>query len=189
MNRSAGQVARDSAEAAINTASDFGNGFVRLGNWINPFADIPKFGNANINGTCKFASEGGRIAGNLATIAVTTVTGVGGIARASAARSAPVAVGRDMAGRVVPYAEAKDLGWYRGTPRWVPRRTIERLASTEARERVDLFFNKLWIRSRIAHGAKVVDIGEPAGYPPSRFYDMELEQLRDYWNYVRDTQP
>lgn len=36
---------------------------------------------------------------------------------------------------------------------------------------------------------RVVDIGEPTGMLPSDFYNMELGQVKGYWNYVQDFQP
>ena len=38
-------------------------------------------------------------------------------------------------------------------------------------------------------GNRVIDIGEPPGYPASDFYNMELNQVRGYWNYLQDLQP
>ena len=38
-------------------------------------------------------------------------------------------------------------------------------------------------------GSRIVDIGEPPGYPSSSFYNMERQQASGYWNYVQDFQP
>lgn len=40
----------------------------------------------------------------------------------------------------------------------------------------------------MSHCSRIVDIGEPAGYPPSEFYSLERQQVSDYWNYVQDIQ-
>lgn len=58
-----------------------------------------------------------------------------------------------------------------------------------ALERTDLWFNQRWIRGEMRGGSRIVDIGEPAGYPPSVFYNMERQQVSGYWNYVQDIQP
>ncbi|MBP6997264.1 MAG: hypothetical protein KBB39_14100 [Phycicoccus sp.] len=99
-----------------------------------------------------------------------------------------VAMGRNMADRVIPYAEKNGLNWYKGTPGWVPRTAIEKL-SPRALEKTDLWFNKRWINNEIRSGSRIVDIGEPPGYPPSVFYNMERQQVSGYWNYVQDIQP
>ncbi len=99
-----------------------------------------------------------------------------------------VTIGRNMGERVIPYAERHGYDWYRGTPRWVPRNLIERV-SPRTLERMDLWFNRRWIRGEMGQGSRIVDIGEPPGYPPSRFYDMELDEVSGYCNYCRDPQP
>lgn len=99
-----------------------------------------------------------------------------------------VAMGRNMADRVISYAEKNGLDWYKGTPGWVPRTAIEKV-SPRALEKTDLWFNKRWINSEMRGGSRIVDIGEPPGYPPSPFYNMERQQVSGYWNYVQDIQP
>ena len=99
-----------------------------------------------------------------------------------------VAMGRNMADRVIPYAEKNGFDWYKGTPGWVPRTAIEKV-SAKALEKTDLWFNKRWINNEMRGGSRIVDIGEPPGYPPSAFYNMERQQVSGYWNYVQDTQP
>lgn len=100
-----------------------------------------------------------------------------------------VAIGRNMGQRVIPYAERNGYGYYKGTPEWVPRKTIARMASPATLDKVDLLFNKRWINSQMRQGNRIVDIGEPPGYPPSDFYNMELNQVRGYGNYSQDIQP
>lgn len=100
-----------------------------------------------------------------------------------------VAMGRNMGQRVIPYAERNGYGYYRGTPKWVPRKTIARTTSPATLDKVDLWFNNRWINGQMRRGSRIVDIGEPPGYPPSDFYDMELNQVRGYWNYFQDIQP
>lgn len=94
-----------------------------------------------------------------------------------------------MGQRLVPYAERKGYGYYAGTPKYVPRKTIAHTISPAMLDKIDLWFNKRWINSQMRKGNRIVDIGEPPGYPPSPFYDMERQQTREYWNYVQDTQP
>ena len=38
-------------------------------------------------------------------------------------------------------------------------------------------------------GSRIVDIGEPPGMPPSRFYDMERAQTAGDGNYLQGIQP
>lgn len=84
-----------------------------------------------------------------------------------------------MSGRVTPYAERHGYDYYRGTPRWVPFRS----------QRVDLWFNRRWIRGEVKQGSRITDIGQPPGMPPSVFYDMERAETRGYFNYFEDLQP
>jgi hypothetical protein len=90
-----------------------------------------------------------------------------------------VAIGRNMPGRVIPYAQAHGYDWYRGTPRLIPFRN----------KRVDMWFNRRWVRKEMRGGSRVVDIGEPLGMPPSDFYNMERAETEGYWNLVLDLQP
>lgn len=98
-------------------------------------------------------------------------------------------MGRNMGQRVIPYAERNGYGYYEGTPRYVPRKTIARTTSPATLNKVDLWFNKRWINGQMRRGNRIVDVCEPPGYPPSDFYNMELDQVRGYWNYVQDIQP
>lgn len=99
-----------------------------------------------------------------------------------------VAMGRNMADRVIPYAQRNGYDWYKGTPGWVPRGAIEKV-SPRALERTDLWFNKRWIKGEMRSGSRIMDIGEPPGYPPSIFYNMERQQVSGYRNYFQDFQP
>ncbi|MBU2111072.1 MAG: hypothetical protein KKE65_05390 [Actinobacteria bacterium] len=99
-----------------------------------------------------------------------------------------VAMGRNMADRVIPYAQKNGYDWYKGTPGWVPRGVIEKV-SPRALERTDLWFNKRWIKGEMRNGSRIMDIGEPPGYPPSIFYNMERQQVSKYWNYFEDFRP
>lgn len=92
------------------------------------------------------------------------------------------------ADRVIPYAEKNGYDWYKGTPSWIPRNSIEKV-SPRALERTDLWFNKRWINNEMRNGSRIVDIGEPPGYAQSAFYNMERQQVSGYWNYVQDIQP
>jgi hypothetical protein len=37
--------------------------------------------------------------------------------------------------------------------------------------------------------SRIVDIGQPPGYPPSAFYDMERQEVAGYGRYSQDRQP
>lgn len=71
----------------------------------------------------------------------------------------------------------------------MPRKTIARVASPATLNKLDLWFNKRWINRQMRQGNRIIDIGEPPGYPPSAFYEMELSQVRGYQNYSKDIQP
>lgn len=90
-------------------------------------------------------------------------------------------MGRNMQGRVIPYAEKNGYDYYGGTPGWVPR-SLERVAPNKMRK-VDLWFNERWINNEMDAGSRIIDIGEPPGMPPSDFYNMEQQQVDGYWNY------
>jgi hypothetical protein len=107
---------------------------------------------------------------------------------AAGAASRTVVLRRNMADRVIPYAEKNGFDSYKGTPNWVARSLIERI-SPSALEKTDLWFNQRWIQSEMSAGSAIVDIGEPAGYSPSIFYNMEQQQVSGYWNYSQDLQP
>jgi hypothetical protein len=98
-----------------------------------------------------------------------------------------VVMGRNMAGRVIPYAEKNGYDFYKGSPKWVPRQ-IQNVAP-KALEKLDLMFNKRWIGNEMRGGSRIVDIGEPPGMPPSNFFNMESQQVSGYSNYVQDLQP
>ena len=106
-----------------------------------------------------------------------------------------VVVGRVMP-RVEAYAEKLGgAGTYAGTPGWVPRTTLGRV-SPSLLERVDIAFNRHWIRSQMRQGKKVVDIGTPVDTPvgrsplgPSPFYEVEMQELSGYSRMWREHQP
>lgn len=49
-------------------------------------------------------------------------------ARCAANGGRTVAMGRNMADRVIPYARKNGYDWYKGTPGWVPRGAIEKVS-------------------------------------------------------------
>jgi RHS repeat-associated protein len=109
-------------------------------------------------------------------------------ARTAKGTTRTVTMGRNMGERVIPYAEKHGYDWYRGTPGWVPRKTLERI-SPATLQRTDLWFNKRWIRREMRRESDIVDIGEPAGYPRSPFYEMERREVSGYPSYRQDPQP
>jgi len=112
-------------------------------------------------------------------IAVERLARAGMAADRLAGAQRTVAMGRNMADRVIPYAEKHGYDYYKGSPKWVPFRN----------DKVDLFFNKRWINNEMRRGSQIVDIGEPPGMPPSAFYNMERQQVSGYSKYVQDIQP
>ena len=136
------------------------------------------------------ATRKGSCAGQVAASAIGMFGSRFGAGRlASRASEQTVAMGRNMTDRVIPYARTHGYGYYAGTPSWIPRRTIERSMGADRLRSVDLWFNRAWIRGQMRQGHRIVDIGEPPGYRPSEFYDMELNEVSGYWNYTRDPQP
>jgi hypothetical protein len=97
-----------------------------------------------------------------------------------------IVMGRWMEGRVIPYADAHDYGYYNATPQRV-HNFFKDHTSEAFTEKVDLAFNKVWINGQIRQGKTIVDIGE-SGPAPSVYYNMELESVNGYPNYVQDTQ-
>jgi hypothetical protein len=133
-------------------------------------------------------TAGQRLGNDPQRAGIVVATGVAAETAAANTAERTVVMGRNMTDRVIPYATRNSYDWYRGTPGWVPRSTIERI-SPRALERTDLWFNQRWIRGEMRGDSRIVDIGEPTGYPPSAFYNMERQQVSGYWNYVQDIQP
>lgn len=67
---SARAIALDSIQAGSNLPGSVGNGFISIGNWVNPFDDIPKIPKIRIGGACNLVSD-------LATGSVTFVASGG----------------------------------------------------------------------------------------------------------------
>lgn len=61
--------------------------------------------------------------------------------------------------------------------------------SPRVTEIVDLWFNEKWINYQMKEGKTLVDIGEVAGDPPSKYYDFERQQVDGCSGYVSDAQP
>jgi hypothetical protein len=80
--------------------------------------------------------------------------------------------------RVIPYATEHGDDFYKGTPKYIPFRI----------HKLDLWFDKKWIRREVRQGSRVIDIGEPPNMPPSDFYDMERAETQGYRNYSQDPQ-
>jgi hypothetical protein len=64
------QIALDSIQAGSNLPGSVANGFISIGNWVNPFNDIPKVPKVRIDGACDVVSD-------LATGSVTFVASGG----------------------------------------------------------------------------------------------------------------
>jgi len=67
--------------------------------------------------------------------------------------------------------------FYTATPSYIPFRI----------QKLDLWFDKKWIRREVQQGSRVVDIGEPPNMPPSD--GMERPETHGYGNYSQDPQP
>lgn len=96
-------------------------------------------------------------------------------------------MGRAMVGRVIPYAESHDFGYYKGKPTGI-RNALQKV-SAKLTDSVDLWTNKKWINYQMMQGKGLVDIGQPPGMPASEFYDMERRQVQGYSGYSKDIQP
>ena len=64
------QIALDSIQAGSNLPGSVANGFISIGNWVNPFTDIPNVPKIRIDGACDIVSD-------LATGSVTFVASGG----------------------------------------------------------------------------------------------------------------
>jgi RHS repeat-associated protein len=86
---------------------------------------------------------------------------------------APAVIGRDMAGRVIPYAEENGYVYYKGAPEGM--NAAERLAHNEAQ-----------INQWMAEGRQIIDIGPGNITTVSRAYNMEHSTIfgNNYANYV-----
>jgi len=97
----------------------------------------------------------------------------GDAATTAGADQTPVVLGRNMAGRVIPYAKSIGADWYQGAPADVsPTQWLQHNAD--------------WLQEQMDIGRQVIDIGEdPASFRPSPNYDMEQQMLQGYSNYSR----
>jgi len=87
-----------------------------------------------------------------------------------------VAIGEDMTNRVEPFAKRIGADTYKADPS-APRETW-------------MENNRAWIRKQMEDGCTVYDCGPAPGRanfpgPTSPYYRMELEELRNYPNYIR----
>jgi hypothetical protein len=88
---------------------------------------------------------------------------------------APVVIGRNMSGRVIPYARSIGADWYEGAPADVPPSQW-------------LQHNADWLQEQMNQGRQIIDIGEdPASFRPSSNYNMEQQMIGNsgYTNYLR----
>ena len=97
-----------------------------------------------------------------------------GVAANAGERS--VAIGEDMTNRVEPFAKRIGADTYKADPS-APRETW-------------MENNRAWIRKQMEDGCTVYDCGPAPGRanfpgPTSPYYKMELEELRNYPNYIR----
>ena len=102
-------------------------------------------------------------------------------------------MGRWMKGRVTPFANEHGFGYYNGTPTRI-RNLFELSENNPLRrpagwmqDQVDLDFNRLWIRSQMAQGKNLTDIGVDLHGSP--FYQMERLEVRGYGGYTYAEQP
>nr|WP_254456358.1 DUF6531 domain-containing protein [Paeniglutamicibacter quisquiliarum] len=102
-------------------------------------------------------------------------------------------MGRWMDGRVTPFADATGAGYYNGTPARIRNlfetsegNVLHRPASW-LQDRVDLDVNRLWIRSQMAQGKNLTDIGVDLHGSP--FYQMERVEVNGYRGYTYAEQP
>ena len=51
------QIALDSIQAGSNLPGSVANGFISIGNWVNPFTDIPNVPKIRIDGACDIVSD------------------------------------------------------------------------------------------------------------------------------------
>lgn len=100
---------------------------------------------AQLVGVGAIAKAATKIVGKAASIGRKVV---GTIKEARAVSGIPrtVVIGRDMAKRVIPYAESRGYSYYKGTPSWVPYKKVERIFGSNVTEKIHLGFNRRWIK-------------------------------------------
>ena len=107
-----------------------------------------------------------------------------------------VAIGRWMEGRVTPYANSHEYGYYSGTPGWLRdpmeglrlragEESVTRQVLTRVESSVDKTFNQAWINTQVNTGRKIVDIGVELDSP---FYQIERNVVSGYPGYSKDFQ-
>lgn len=87
-----------------------------------------------------------------------------------------VAIGEDMTNRVEPFAKKIGADTYKADPSAPRERWMEN--------------NRSWIRKQVDDGCTIYDCGPAPGRanypgPTSPYYKMELDELRNYPNYIR----
>lgn len=87
-----------------------------------------------------------------------------------------IAIGEDMTNRVEPFAKKIGADTYKADPSAPREQWMEN--------------NRSWIRKQMDDGCTIYDCGPAPGRaeypgPTSPYYKMELDELRDYPNYIR----
>jgi hypothetical protein len=89
-----------------------------------------------------------------------------------------VAIGEDMEGRVIPFAQRNGADWYKPAP--------------DAPQTMWMENNRRWINDRMDEGCRILDCGAAPGRPnhpraTSPYYQMELDEIakRGYPDYSR----
>lgn len=150
--------------------------------------DVQPFGYAEASPSQASGSREWSASPSVEARGASTTPAPGGVATEGAgAAERTVVMGRNMPGRVIPYAEKNGYDFFGGSPRWIPR-GLQRVVP-ETLEKVDLWFNKRWVTNEMSGGSRIIDIGQPPGMPPSNYYNMEVQQVDGYWNYFQDFQP
>lgn len=101
-------------------------------------------------GSQQWSASGSAMARGTATARSVATEGAGAAERT-------VVMGRNMPGRVVPYAEKNGYDFYGGSPKWIPR-GLQRV-TPKTLDKVDLWFNKRWIGNEMSGGSRI--IGSP----------------------------
>ena len=131
------------------------------------YDDLVRFVQSDSGSSTTLTASGGRVADARA---------VEGARCAANAGERSVAIGEDMTNRVEPFAKRIGADTYKADPSAPRERWMEN--------------NRAWIRKQMEDGCIVYDCGPAPGRanfpgPTSPYYKMELEELRDYPNYIR----
>ena len=92
-----------------------------------------------------------------------------------------VAIGEKMIARVEPFAKANNLETYKGIPGY---NKLESIVGNKIASKIGMWHNKKWVYNQMKRGVKIFDVGPAGSRISSRYYSMEREAVKGYYNYI-----